>query len=156
MLAEGASAPDIELDDQAGGKWSLSEALKAGAVVLAFFKISCPTCQFTLPFLQRLVDGAVSGAPQLVAISQDDAEGTAQFQRRFQVSLRTLYDKAHAYTASNAFRIGHVPALFAIGRDGRISMAVEGFSKAHLEKLGELFGAAPFRPGEQIPAMRPG
>ena len=156
MLAAGVTAPDIDLDDLSGCSWSLAEALKRGPVLLAFFKISCPTCQLTFPFLQRLADGAGKDAPQLVAVSQDDAAGMAQFQQRFNLSMRTVIDKPRTYPASNAYGVSHVPSLFLVERDGRISLAVEGFSKAHLEKLGERFDAAPFHADDRVPVLQPG
>lgn len=156
MLGQGESAPDFELEDAAGHAWSLREALKSGPVVLAFFKISCPTCQWAFPFLERLVKGADQGAPQLVAISQDDATGTNQFQRRFQLTMRTLLDRPGAYPASNAYGIRNVPSFFVIEQDGRISSAVAAFSKIFIEELGERFGVQPFRCGEQVPELRPG
>ena len=151
MLAEGTSAPDFQL-----GEWKLSEALRRGPVLLAFFKISCPTCQLTLPFLQRLADRSGPGAPQFVAISQDDAKGTAQFQQRFGPTEPALLDAGPAYRASNLYRIANVPSLFLVESDGRISMAVAGFSKTALERLGQRFGGSPFREEEQVPALRPG
>jgi len=42
--------------------------------VLAFFKIDCPTCQLTFPYLQRMAD---RGQRRIVAISQDDEIGRA-------------------------------------------------------------------------------
>jgi peroxiredoxin len=156
VLDEGQKAPDFELADLEGAKWSLHSALQNGPVVLAFFKISCPTCQFTFPYLQKLLDGARPGAPQLVAISQDDAAGTSQFHKRFGISMRTLVDKTKSFPVSNAFRISSVPSLFMIEPDGRISLAVDGFSRSHIEKLGERFGASAFGRCERVPAMRPG
>ena len=156
MLAEGQKAPDFELEDLDRVKWSLAAALKNGPVLLAFFKISCPTCQFTFPFLQNLLEGAGPKAPQLVAVSQDDAIGTTQFQKRFQVSMKTLLDQAKSWPVSNAFRISSVPSLFLIEPDGRISFAVNGFSRAHMESLAERFGAAEIWRGQKVPAMRPG
>jgi peroxiredoxin len=44
MLQPGVSAPDISLPGLDGSAWNLREALLHGPVVLAFFKISCPTC----------------------------------------------------------------------------------------------------------------
>jgi peroxiredoxin len=151
MLAEGTIAPDFEL-----GGWSLSDALGRGPVLLAFFKISCPVCQLTFPFLRRLGDRPSPGAPQLIAVSQDDAKGTAQFQQRFGPTEPALLDEGSAYRVSNAYRLRNVPTLYLIEPDGVISMAVTGFSKAHLETLGERFGMDTFRAGEQVPAMRPG
>jgi peroxiredoxin len=156
LLAAGENARDFALEDLAGQSWSLGEALRRGSVLLAFFKISCPTCQLTLPFLQRLADGAGEQAPQLVVVSQDDAAGTAQFHKRFHLSMRTVLDKSPAFPVSNAFGISHVPSLFLIEPDGRISMAAAGFGKTHLEKLGERFGVAPFGARDRVPVFQPG
>jgi peroxiredoxin len=155
MLRPGDSAPDINLPDLDGSPWNLSEALRQGPVVLAFFKISCPTCQMTLPFLQRLADSPANGA-KLVAISQDDAPDTREFHQRFGVSLPTLTDAPPGYSASNAYRITSVPSIFVIEADGKIASAVEGFNKAELEKLGRRFGVTPFRESDRVPVLRPG
>jgi peroxiredoxin len=53
-LATGTKAPEFELKSLDGKKFSLGDELARGAVVLAFFKVSCPTCQYALPFLERL------------------------------------------------------------------------------------------------------
>ena len=151
MLGEGTVAPDISL---AG--WTLSEALRKGPVLLAFFKISCPTCQLAFPFLQRLNDGIPPGALQIVPVSQDNRAGTTQFQQRFGISIPVELDPAPAYTASHLYGIRTVPSLFLIEPDGVISMAFNGFSKQHLESLGERFGTAIFQPGENVPVFRPG
>jgi peroxiredoxin len=156
MLGEGAAAPNIQLTGLAGGLWSLGDALRRGPVVLAFFKISCPTCQLTLPFLQRMADSGSLTAPQLIAISQDDAAGTREFQDRFGLSMPTLLDTAQTFPASNAYLITSVPTLFVVEADGIISSAVEGFNKAALLRLGERFGIAPFHEGDKVPALRPG
>ena len=146
MLAEGAIAPDLSI-----GEWSLAATLKKGPVLLAFFKIACPTCQLTMPFLERL-----AGTAQVVAISQDDRTGTDQFRKRFQVAMPALLDAGPAYTASNLYGIRNVPSLFLVEPNCKISMAVTGFSKAHLEQLGERFGVPIFQAGEDIPVFRPG
>jgi len=155
MLPTGASAPDINLPDLDGARWTLREALRGGPVVLAFFKISCSTCQFTFPFLQRLADSP-DGGPRLIAISQDDAPDSREFQQRFGVSMPTLIDAPPKYTASTAYRVTSVPSIFVIETDGKIASAVEGFNKAELEKLGQRFRVAPFRENDRVPAMRPG
>ncbi len=53
-IQSGDKAPLFELRDAAGNEYSLAEALRKGPVIAAFFKISCPVCQFTFPFLERL------------------------------------------------------------------------------------------------------
>jgi len=52
-LSPGKTAPPIALATLDGEKVSLGEALKKGPVLAAFFKVSCPVCQFTFPFLER-------------------------------------------------------------------------------------------------------
>src|SRR5260370_24482209 len=50
----GNTAPVFSLKGLDGKDYSLPTLLKRGPVVAAFFKISCPVCQFTFPFLERL------------------------------------------------------------------------------------------------------
>jgi hypothetical protein len=102
MLAEGVFAPDFTL-----GNWSLQAALRNGPVLLAFFKISCPTCQLAFPYLDRLA----SGVP-VVAISQDDRIGTEQVPAPLPGFPAHPVRQSARYTASNHYRIGHVPSLF--------------------------------------------
>jgi peroxiredoxin len=156
MLEPGAPAPAIDLPDLDGNQWTLEDALRRGPVVLVFFKISCLTCQLTLPFLQRLVDSEHPVVPQLIAISQDDAADTRLVQEQFGISMPTLLDKGPLFAASNAYRITSVPAIFVIETGGRVSSAVDGFNKAALEKLGERYKVTPFRATDQVPALRPG
>jgi peroxiredoxin len=150
MLEPGVSAPAIELPDPAGATHNLHDALQNGPVVLAFYKVSCPTCQMTLPFLERLAASA-----NLIAISQDDARDSREFNHRFGISVPTLLD-SRPYAVSNAYRITNVPSIFVVEPDGRISSAVSGFNKAALEKLGERFGAPVFRDADRVPDLRPG
>ena len=53
-LERGTTAPDFTLPAMDGKQFSLREALARRPVLAAFFKISCPTCQYALPFLQRI------------------------------------------------------------------------------------------------------
>jgi peroxiredoxin len=155
MLQPGVAAPDVDLPTIDGAAWTLREALRHGPVVLAFFKVSCPTCQMLFPFLQRLV-GSPNGGPQLIAVSQDDAGDSREFQSRFGLSMPTLIDSSPRYLASNAYGISSVPSIFTVETDGKIASAVEGFNKAELEKLGHRFGMVPFHERDRVPALRPG
>ena len=53
-LKAGTSAPDFTLPTIDGKKFSLRDALARGPVLAAFFKVSCPTCQYAFPFLERI------------------------------------------------------------------------------------------------------
>ena len=155
MILPGAKAPAFQLPALTGENWALADALRQGPLVLAFFKIACPTCQFTLPFLNRMATAA-GGSLRVVGISQDDASGTAQFLERFAPGLPTLLDSEGGYLTSKAFGITHVPSVFIVEQDGTIAGAADGFHKQMMEDLGVRGGVPAFLPGEQVPEMRPG
>ena len=154
MVLPGSHAPDFQLHTLGGENWPLGDNLPAGPLVLVFFKISCPTCQFTFPFLDRLA-AAEPGKLRVVAVSQDDAAGTTQFLERFAPHITTLLD-TKGYPTCKAYGITHVPSVFQIEPDGTIGGAANGFHRQMLEDLGAIAGIEPFKPGEQIPEMRPG
>jgi len=157
-LTAGQHAPDFRLEDLAGdGEKTLGELLARGPVFLAFFKVSCPTCQYTLPYLERMFRGRAEGAAGMFAVSQDDAEATREFHQEFGVTMPTLLDSARfGYPASNAYGLSHVPSMFFIEPDGNISWSSVGFVRKDLEALGEKLGAKPFQAGERVPEMKSG
>jgi peroxiredoxin len=157
-LTAGQHAPDFRLEDLAGGgEKTLTELLTRGPVFLAFFKVSCPTCQYTLPYLERMFRGRATGAASMFAVSQDDAEATREFHQEFAISLPTLLDSARfGYPASNAYGLSHVPSMFFVERDGNISWSSVGFVRKDLEVLAEKLGTHAFQAGERVPEMRSG
>ena len=50
----GTPAPGFRLARLEGGEVTLAELSAEARVLLVFFKISCPVCQLTAPFLERL------------------------------------------------------------------------------------------------------
>jgi peroxiredoxin len=162
MLKTGEQAPDFSLPSLAGGRLTLSEALQKGPALAAFFKVSCGTCQFTFPFLERLYRAYGNGALAFWAVSQDDAAKTQEFCQRFGVTFPAALDYPD-YKASRSYAFSIVPTLFLIDTSGKIRFSLDGFSKAGLSQLSEqiagLLGrpAKPlFSPGEQVPDIKPG
>lgn len=153
MLAIGDKAPEFLLDTLDGGKQSLAELLQQGPILLAFFKVSCPVCQLTLPFLDRISKGSLP----VVAISQDSERATRQFHQTYGVSLPTLVDREEdRYPASNGFGIDFVPTMFLVEPDGVISIVIEGFRKAELDSIGLRSGIVTFRATESVPSWKAG
>ena len=142
-------APSFSLRDLDGAARSLDSLLADGPAVLAFFKIDCPTCQLTFPYLQRMAD---RGQRRIVAISQDDEEGTREFHTDFKIRLETLIDDG-GYGVSKAFRITHVPWLFELSADGEIVSDWAGFDRAKMEALA---GGALFTDADRAPVYKPG
>ena len=153
MLAAGATAPAFTLDDVSGKKHSLDEILARGPALVALFKIGCPVCKMTLPFLDRISRGSL----QVIGISQDGARGTAQFQRSCGLTMPMLLDREEdGYAVSNRFGITHVPSLFLVEPSGVISLASESFVKRDLETIGKRAGIEPFRTDEDVPEWKDG
>jgi peroxiredoxin len=156
-LTAGQRAPDFRLENLQGGQTTLKELLPAGPVLLAFFKVSCPTCQFTMPFVERIYRGMADGNTRIFAISQDDPRATREFQKEFGITMPMLLDSAgNGYPASNAYGLASVPSLFLVERDGTISWSLVGFHKKDLEALGGKMGVNPFKPGDRVPEMKSG
>jgi peroxiredoxin len=154
MLGAGDTAPDFHLEDVNGREKSLRNFISTKPALLALFKVNCPVCQWTFPFLERL---SKSDKIEVVAISQDGLEATEEFRNEFGITFTTLLDEpAKGYPASNAFGIVSVPSLFLVEPGGEISLSGAGFSKRELEAVGHLAGVQPFRPGENIPEFKAG
>ena len=154
LLSTGARAPEFRLARLDGGEASLKDLIANGPILLAFFKISCPVCQMTFPFLDRL---HTAGRIPIYGVSQNDEEDTRDFNRRFGVTFPTLLDREeNGFAASNAFGVSSVPTMFLIERDGTISRVIEGWARTEIEWLGGIAGAAPFRPGDNVPQWKAG
>jgi peroxiredoxin len=154
MLKPGQSAPEFALPDLEGRRRTLGELIGGGPVLLAFYKVSCPTCQFTLPFLER---ASVGGRLAVWGVSQDKPASTSDFVEHYGLTFPTLIDPAsEGYVASNAYRLTHVPAMYLVEPDGRISWASNGFVRAELDEINKRFDAGMFAPGEKLPERKPG
>ena len=81
----GQAAPNFSLKGLDEKNYSLEELRRNGPVVAAFFKISCPVCQFTFPFLERLHQRYGRDNVTFLGVSQDDAKATASFARDYGV-----------------------------------------------------------------------
>jgi cytochrome c biogenesis protein CcmG, thiol:disulfide interchange protein DsbE len=163
-LEAGVRAPEINLSSLDGGNFSWQEALKRGPVVAAFFKVSCPVCQFAFPYLERIFKAySESGAFTFVGISQNDVADTKAFIREFGVTFPILLDPPGKYPVSNAYGLTNVPTVFVISPAGEIEFTSVGWSRPEMEqlnaKLADLGNAARaqiFRLGEQVPEYKPG
>jgi len=162
-LAAGTKAPDFSLPALDGSKFSLSEGLRQGPVVAAFFKVSCPVCQYAFPFFDRAYKANRNHKVTFVGISQDNTRETAAFLKEVGVTFPTLFDDPNGYAASNAYGLTNVPTWFLIGQDGTIEISSVGWVKKDLENLNARLAspqqAAPpplFLAGEDVRDFRAG
>ena len=161
-LKGGQEAPSLKLPDMDGADYSLEQALANGPVLLAFFKVGCPTCQFAFPFLDRLHRQFQDQGAAVWGISQDDAGSSRSFVSQYGVSFPVLID-AKPYSVSDAYGVAFTPTVFLVGRDGRIELTGDGFSKRDLldaqTKFAREFSVTPpslFSPNERVPEFKPG
>lgn len=162
-LATGNKAPEFSLRSLDARNFSLPEELARGPVVLAFFKVSCPTCQYAFPFLQRLYTAYGNKGVTIVGVSQNDAKETAAFVKEFGLTFPVLLDELGKYPVSNAYGLTNVPTLFWIAQDGEIEVSSVGWVKADFEQInrkladaGKAAPAAIFKPGDDVRDFRAG
>ena len=162
-LSMGAMAPEFELKTLDGKPFSLGEELSRGPVVLVFFKVSCPTCQYALPFYERLFKAYGRNGVTLVGISQNGAKDTAAFTKEFGVTFPVLLDDTNSYPVSNAYGLTNVPTIFWIAQDSEIEVSSVGWMRADFEEInrrmaeaGKSAPAVVFKPGEDVCDFRAG
>jgi peroxiredoxin len=154
LLSRGSPAPDFRLPLLAGGETTLTEILSRGPALLAFFKITCPVCQLTFPFLERLHAG---GKLPIYGISQNDAADTDEFNCEFGVTFPILLDTEESgFPVSDAYGISSVPTLFLVEPGRVIAQAIEGWNRKDMESLGARAGVSLFRPGDYVPEWKAG
>jgi len=141
-LTAGTKAPDFELKAMDGKRFCLQEELTHRPVVLAFFKVSCPVCQYAFPFLDRLSKAYGHQNVTLVGVSQDDPRATSAFTKEFGVTFPVLLDIPGQYPVSNTYGLTNVPTVFWIGQDGEIEVSSVGWVKADVEDIGHKMAKA--------------
>jgi len=162
-LKTGTLAPDFTLPAIDGKPFSLKEALVRGPVVVAFFKVSCPVCQFAFPYLERIYQSYGKRNVTMVGISQNQNKDTVAFLREYGVSFPVLLDDPRQYLVSNAYGLTNVPSIFWIAQDGEIEISSVGWVRKEIAEIGSKAadstgegGKPVFRPGEDVPDFRPG
>jgi peroxiredoxin len=160
-LTVGTRAPDFTLPTMDGKQFSLKNALARGPVLAAFFKISCPVCQFAFPFIERIYQAHRNVT--IVGVSQNDKKATEGFIKEYGITFPVLLDDTNSYPASNAYGLTNVPSLFWIAPDGEIEVSSVGWMRKEIEEINQKAGEASgekqrtiFRPDEDLPEFRAG
>ena len=159
----GTSGPDFKLQTIDGKPFALRDSLERGPVVLAFFKISCPICQYAFPFLERIHQAYRNKNVAVIGVSQNGAKDTASFMREYDLTFPVLLDDTRTYPVSNAYGLTNVPSVFWIGQDSEIEVSSVGWVKKDIEEINRRaaeasgnFASAIFHPREQVADFRAG
>ena len=154
-LPSGTKAPQLLISSTRGAPVVLSELLTRGPVLLAFFKVSCPVCQYAFPYLERLFQVHKTEPVTFLGVSQDNAADTERFMKQYGVTFPVGLDDSQRYVASNAYRLTNVPTLYLVDRDGEIQFTSVGWSRADFEELNMKLSV--MSPGQQqFPVFKPG
>ena len=162
-LNSGTLAPDFTLAGMDGKQFSLKDALARGPVLAAFFKISCPVCQFALPYLERVFKAYGNRNVSIAGISQNDKKDTVAFIKEYGITFPVLLDDTRSYLVSNAYGLTNVPSFFWIAQEGEIELSSVGWMKKDVDEINRRAaeitgdGLKPvFRAGEDVPDFRAG
>ena len=160
------AAPRVRFRTTEGAALSTPDVVARGRglpVLLVFFKTSCPVCQLTWPYLERLHLSYGSKAVHVLGVSQNDAASSrAYYAEHGGATFDLILDPEPAFAASNAFGVESVPHLVLLSAEGRIEDVFAGWSKAGMEALGRQFAAknVPFMPivppGDPVRDSAPG
>ena len=163
-LITGKTAPDFTLTTMDGKSVNLQELLQRGPVVLAFFKVSCPVCQYAFPMYERLAQAHKNSDATFLGISQNASKDAQSFAQEYGVTFPIAIDNdANNYAVSNAYGLTNVPTLFYIAPDGEIEVSSVGWLKAEVDEVNAKLAALRqekasvlWRKGEEVPAFRAG
>jgi len=163
-LSPRTKAPELALSTVSGKPFVLSEALIRGPLVLAFFKVSCPTCQYAFPYFDRIYQAHKTDPVTFVGVSQDNLKDTEAFIKQYGVTFPVLLEDTKKYKVSNSYGLTNVPTVFLVSRDQEIEMTIVGWSRVEVEELNtQLSMMAPdqqtvpiFRVGEEVAEYKAG
>ena len=162
MIQTGNTAPAFTLEGTDGEKHSLDEVKNKGLGFFAFFKVTCPTCQYTLPFLERIYQKIKDKGIPFWGIVQDPMDKARDFARQYGITFSYLMDD-RPYSVSKTYGISIVPTWYLV--DGSLKVLVTGESWVKKEyvdlatllaqKTGaEILGL--FHPDEKALELKPG
>ena len=163
-LVTGKTAPDFTLRTSDGKSVYLQELLRRVPVVVAFFKISCPVCQYAFPFYERIAKAHKNSGASFLGICQNSVSDAKAFAGEYGVTFPIAIDNdANHYKVSNAYGLTNVPTLFYIAPDGEIEVSSVGWSKSDVDdvnrRLAELHNEKTptlWRAGEDVQDFRAG
>jgi peroxiredoxin len=128
-VVAGTYASPFELTGMDGRLYRLDQALRRGPVLTAFFKASCPTCQYAFPFIARIYQQFRPQGSQVRAISQVDTQAGKRFAREYGVSFPILIACHAGYALQGASGPARDSAYANSGRTLSEGDGIEGSNR---------------------------
>ena len=126
-LPPDADAPGFALPSADGQPRSLDDLTTNGAVLLAFFKTGCPTCQLAFPVYGEL-ERRYGDAVPVVAVTQDPLATTVPWLEEKGFAGPVLDDDSDGYAVSAAYGVTTVPTLVMV-EVGTVVVSSEGWDR---------------------------
>jgi peroxiredoxin len=143
MLQSGSPVTLFSLPRLDGGDWRFERGKPS---LLVFFETDCPTCQLTIPYLNRLAQ-ALDGRAEIIGISQDGEAATRELVEQAPIKFRVVLDRD--LSVSREYDPQAVPTLFMIDAAGKIARMSVAFDKAELNVIAaEMLNAVGVEPFE--------
>ena len=109
-LKPGELAPDFTLPDATGRPVKLSERLKAGPVVLKFYRGGwCPYCNLELRAYQKALPELAAVGAQLIAVSPESPDNSLSTKEKNALAFSVLSDRGGATARAYRLAFGRPP-----------------------------------------------
>lgn len=152
---------DFELRDLEENTVKRAELLAEKPLLIVFFKHDCPSCRFTLLFIQRLYDRYSDDYACFLGIAQDNRQDTLNIVSELDLDFKIVMEPP-PYDVSRRYELGSVPTVILVDSDGNEISRFMGFQRGELVKLNHLLpglgtkGPPLFMEDEDIPDVKPG
>lgn len=138
-LPADADAPRFTLPGGDGAPWSLADHTSAGnAVLLAFFKTSCPTCQLAFPVYGELARRYGDVVP-VVAVSQSAMATARPWLEEMGFAGPVVDDETNRFSVSAAYQVRSVPTLVLV-EQGRVAATSEAWDRDRVNEWARVLG----------------
>ncbi|MDF2757531.1 MAG: alkyl hydroperoxide reductase/Thiol specific antioxidant/Mal allergen [Thermomicrobiales bacterium] len=144
-----APLPNAEFSDAEGQAHDLRRVAADGPLLLGIYKSSCASSKQMFPFLERLHERYAADGLSVLGISQDSANITRSFARRYGITFPLLLE-GDDYPVSRAFDIMATPTVFLIEPGGTVAYATMGFMKPALDALADAVADAVEKPHQVL------
>jgi len=118
------AAPDFNLTDMQGKKWSLAE-LRGKVVVLNFWYTSCPPCVAEMPQLNALAKGYSPDSVVFLALTFNEVQKVTTFLQKHEFGYTILPDSKEI---DQQYKVSGWPTNLVINKEGIITFAVNSSS----------------------------
>ena len=162
MIKTGNTAQAFALQGTDGQKHNLDEIKAKGTGFFAFFKVTCPTCQYTLPFLERIYQKVKAADIPFWGIVQDPLDKAREFARQYNTTFPILIDD-RPHLTSKIYGISIVPTWYLVDGNLKVLAVGESWVKKEYVNLATLLAEKTgveivglFSPEENIVELKPG